>query len=183
MDFLTQSKIEASAWAREVLADDKAVILDSETTALWGEIVELAIIDVKGETLFDRLIKPIEPITEGAQGVHGISDADVSDALTFRAVYQEIKDLLESASRVIIYNAEYDVGRIAHSCQVWGLVAPNYMEECAMLGYARWYGDWSDYHGSFKWQRLDGEHRALGDCQATLKLIRKMAEWRPDSDA
>ena len=47
---------------------------------------------------------------------------------------------------------------------------------CAMLEYAKWVGDWDDYHCSFRWQKLQGgDHSSLGDCRATLDVIRKMA--------
>jgi DNA polymerase-3 subunit epsilon len=46
-----------------------------------------------------------------------------------------------------------------------------------MLKHAEWVGEWNDYHGSFRWQKLvGGDHSALGDCLATLETIRKMAE-------
>lgn len=49
--------------------------------------------------------------------------------------------------------------------------------ECAMKLYATWWGDWSEYHGNYKWQRLPGgDHSALGDCRATLALLRRIAE-------
>jgi hypothetical protein len=40
---------------------------------------------------------------------------------------------------------------------------------------AQWAGNWSYYHKNYKWQPLNGEHRALGDCLAVLKKIKK---WR-----
>jgi hypothetical protein len=47
--------------------------------------------------------------------------------------------------------------------------------ECAMHRYAEWFGDWSDYWGGWQWQRLNGGHRAAGDCTAVLMLLQKMA--------
>ena len=45
-----------------------------------------------------------------------------------------------------------------------------------MLNLAEWVGEWNDYRGSFRWQKLQGgDHSALGDCIATLETIRKMA--------
>jgi DNA polymerase-3 subunit epsilon len=58
----------------------------------------------------------------------------------------------------------------------WPLAWPFESIHCAMQRYAEWYGEWNDYFGSFRWQRLEGgDHSALGDCRATLELIRKMA--------
>lgn len=47
--------------------------------------------------------------------------------------------------------------------------------ECAMVEYAAWWGDWDDYHGSYTWQRLNGGHRALGDCLAVAERLVEMA--------
>jgi DNA polymerase-3 subunit epsilon len=45
-----------------------------------------------------------------------------------------------------------------------------------MLQYARFIGEWNSYYNSYKWQKLDGgDHTALGDCLATLEVIRVMA--------
>jgi DNA polymerase-3 subunit epsilon len=45
-----------------------------------------------------------------------------------------------------------------------------------MQWYSQWVGEWNDYHQDYKWQRLPGgDHSALGDCKATLEVIRRMA--------
>jgi hypothetical protein len=54
---------------------------------------------------------------------------------------------------------------------------------CAMEQYAAWCGDYSEYHGNFRWQRLNGGHRALGDCRATLDLIRGMANSKTTEES
>ncbi|NJL65352.1 MAG: hypothetical protein HC903_30705 [Methylacidiphilales bacterium] len=47
---------------------------------------------------------------------------------------------------------------------------------CAMHYYSQYVGEWNDYHGNYKWQKLPGgDHSALGDCHATLKIIKQMA--------
>jgi hypothetical protein len=54
--------------ARELLQPGAAVILDSETTDLPGQTVELAVIDAAtGTKLMDTLVKPTEPISDGAR--------------------------------------------------------------------------------------------------------------------
>lgn len=47
--------------------------------------------------------------------------------------------------------------------------------ECAMQQWAIWCGDYSEYHGNYKWQKLNGGHRALEDCRACLTLLHQMA--------
>lgn len=176
LSMLEEAKAEASEWARGVLADPAAVILDTETTGLEGEIVEISIITVEGKTLLDTLIKPKEPIPADAIAIHGIDNEAVKNAPTFTEIYPEIKRIVEAASRVVIYNASFDEGRLRSDC--WGndLDTLRFKSECAMHTYAAWYGDYSTYHGSFRWQRLTGGHRALGDCLACLERIKRMAD-------
>jgi DNA polymerase-3 subunit epsilon len=47
---------------------------------------------------------------------------------------------------------------------------------CAMQWYAQYVGEWHDYWGNYRWQRLPGgDHSALGDARATLSLLKRMA--------
>lgn len=175
---LKEAADSAVEWARSVLADPKAVILDTETTGLNGSIIEISIIHAQtGNVLLNTLINPERHILTEATKIHGITDEMVVTAPPFPVIYPEILRILTKA-RVIIYNAEFDTGRLWYDCQRYDLPQIEKLFgslECAMLQYARWYGDWSDYHKSFRWQRLNGGHRALGDCESTLNLIRAMA--------
>lgn len=179
--FLARAEQEAAEWARGVLADTGAVILDTETTGLeYGDvIIEVSVIDAAGNVLLDTLVQPLEAIPEAASNIHGITGETCQDAPAWADVAGRLRPLLESASRVIVYNAEYDERMIYQTCAAAGLDT-NWIGsvrfECAMMEYARWYGDWSEWFQSFKWQRLNGGHRALGDCQATLGLVKQMAK-------
>jgi hypothetical protein len=51
---------------------------------------------------------------------------------------------------------------------------------CLMTLYAAYVGDWSDYWESYRWQPLNGGHRALEDCQAALGVLREMAASQED---
>ncbi len=46
--------------------------------------------------------------------------------------------------------------------------------EDVMGPYSDWVGEWSEYHGNYRWQRLNGGHRALGDCLAVVDRIEEM---------
>lgn len=179
----------AIEWSKKVLIDESAIILDTETTGLdeTAEIIEIAIINVKGEKLFESLVKPHGPM--GATHIHGITAEDVASAPTWPEVLFEVWELCRNASRVIVYNAEYDRRIIQQTGQAWqlgflaweldpddyGKVDPPITWNCAMEWYAEWVNDWSSYHKSYKWQRLEGGHRALGDCLACLEYIKEMS--------
>lgn len=172
---------EAREWARATLAQ-KFVILDVETTDLWGEIISLAIISHEGKTLYNDLFCPLSPVSAEATAVHGITLKILHGRHTWADESAKIAAILEAAEVVIIYNADFDLGRIAHTSALHN--TPNPMPimaaECLMEQYAKFCGHWSEYHQSFKWQPLPaGDHTALGDCVAALALLRHMAAEEP----
>jgi hypothetical protein len=95
----------AVRWARAMLEPGVACILDTETTDLFGAIVEIVVIDVcTGATLLNTLVRADQPIQPGARAVHGISDADLVDAPVWADVLPEL--LAVTAGRqVLCYNA------------------------------------------------------------------------------
>ncbi len=180
----------ARAWARWMLYQPDLVILDTETTGLdgWSEAVSIAAVDREGNPLLNTRVKPTCSIPGEATDIHGIMNRDVADAPTFLDLYPQIKALFQR--QVVIYNASYDTGILHRCCAVWGLPPmPVEVSHCAMLAYAAYYGDWSDYFGSFKWQKLSvaagrygyeyRAHDALCDCLATLQVMRGMAGLLP----
>ncbi|MBN1993142.1 MAG: 3'-5' exonuclease [Anaerolineae bacterium] len=179
--FLAQYRREAILWAKTVLADEKAIILDTETTGLddQAEIVEIAVIDTAGRTLLDTPVKPKGRIPADASALHGLTAADVATAPIWAELDEQVHKILRGASRIVIYNAAYDTRLIRQTRKLYALPAvriPCQRYECAMQRYAEFCGQWSDRRQSFKWQRLDGGHRALGDCLATLNALKRMAE-------
>lgn len=165
---------EAMEWARDVLQDNRAIILDSETSDMHGEIIELAIIDLQGNPVMNQRIRPQGGVNEGATRIHGITVEHLANAPTFDIVYPVIKSIVENRN-VLIYNARYDIGRLLADCRRNNLPAFDISSDCVMEWYAQWYGEWNDYHGNYKWQPLNGDHSAMGDCIATLKLLHVMA--------
>lgn len=167
---------EASELARAMLQQDGVLILDTETTDLNGEIIELAIIDLKGREVYNQRFKPTETISEGAQAVHGISEADLINAPPFKDEILGITGMLLRAETVLIYNAAFDVGRLNYTCRLYGLEMARFKHTCLMLWYAQWVNDWSSYHQSYRWQPLNGGHSALDDCRAALACLHEMAQ-------
>jgi DNA polymerase-3 subunit epsilon len=178
---LAEYRSNAIIWAQEVLADESAVILDTETTGLksTAEIIEISIINTQGNLLLDTLVKPKGKIPIDAYEIHGIGSGTVKNASIWPEIDDQVNNIIKNASRVVIYNAGYDTRllrqtRRLYNLPPWNIPAHHY--QCAMKRYAEFYGDWRGHQRGFRWQPLQGgNHRALGDCLATLNVLKKMA--------
>lgn len=165
------------------------LVLDTETTGLHrGEICQIALIDHKGVVLLDSLVNPVNPIPMDAQRIHGITDDMVKDAPNWREIESLLYQML-AGRELVVYNATYDRKMMHQSREAWGLPKIEWTEVatwyCAMLAYAEFRGDWNDYHGNYRWQKLTiaasqmgvdivDAHAALGDCRLTLAVLNKM---------
>jgi hypothetical protein len=106
------------------------------------------------------------------------SASSLADSPPFWEVYP---DLLEAlwGRRVIVYNASYDRrvwDAVVRSLGARGALAGELPAwECAMRRYATYVGQPSK-RGGYRSQKLPGgDHSALGDALATLRLIEEMA--------
>jgi hypothetical protein len=184
---------DLAAWAAAALADPNVVILDTETTGLHDEarIVDIAVVAMDGRVLLDTLVNPGEPIPAEATRIHGITDEMVADAPTFGEILGALGRAV-GEQRVLIYNEPFDVGRLRHELALHFSYATDAAEavrlwftgstwQDAMVPYSDWYGDWSEWHGNYAWQPLNGGHRALGDCLAVIECLRAMTGTADDA--
>ncbi|MFG2463745.1 3'-5' exonuclease [Streptomyces sp. NPDC048523] len=161
--------------ARELLAPDAAVILDTETTDLPGQTVEVAVIDAAtGKKLMDTLVKPTEPISDGARWVHGITDEMVASARPFERILPRLRQVTKGKV-ICAYNADFDRGVVLGDVRRVGK-KPMHLEPwdswyCLMEAYKDWLG-------ASRWLRLGGRHRALGDCKSARKVLTRMSKGR-----
>lgn len=174
---MNHDKRDAIEQAKQIVNNpDNYVILDTETTGLYNcEIVQIGIIDLAGNTLLDTLVKPTCIISEGSTAIHGITAADVANALTFKPV-RDLIELMTRSKIVIIYNDTFDNEVLRHCCKVNHLNYLEYESICAMELYSNFVGEMHPYFNNYRWQKLPGgDHTAIGDCKATLSVIKSMA--------
>lgn len=158
-------------WAKNILRSD-AVIIDTETTGLdaTAQIIQICIIDMQGNVLFNSLLRPSCQIHATATATHGMTARHLSGAPTIVDVIEQIKESLGDS--VIIYNAAFDTRMLRQTLDAFKLDSTwlNQISfQCAMKMY-------SESLGTTKYQKLEGgDHSALGDCLATLNLLRRMA--------
>jgi DNA polymerase III epsilon subunit-like protein len=167
----------------------RPLYLDAETTGLGrdDEIVEIAILEHDGTPLIDTRLRPLKPIPPEATRVHGIGPLDVQHAPTWPEVQQAVCAALHGRA-LVIYNAAFDLRMLVQTARSHASPRPPAENAfCAMRLYAEWHGDWNDYHGNYRWQRLgdaaeqmglavpENLHAASADAALTRELLRAMA--------
>ena len=162
--------------------------LDTETTGLndTDQIIEIAIVDGKGEVLVDLRLKPSVAIHQRAEEVHGISLDDLADCPSWPDVEETIKSAL-MGKKVVIYNAAFDTRMMKQTAAAFGCDTTwidNLVTDCAMAGAVRRYGATNQY-GTISLANAVSRsgcgwhgkaHSALGDALTTLALVRKIAD-------
>lgn len=186
---------EIARHCKRLLKADNAVIMDTETTGLGlddiskppmarAQIIEIAVVTAKGETLLNQRIKPTVPVERMAYLVHGISNDNLALCPHIYEVYSDILWALKGR-RVICYNAPFDRRILTQSLELWNLEMPDSKWHCLCRAF-------KEYAGLKRFTKLgvartllgcDAQiatkaHTAIGDCQRTLELLQAMAEER-----
>lgn len=169
---------EAIQWARKILANPEAYyILDTETTGLQDpEIIELGVIDLAGNEIINQRFRPVAQVTDGAAEIHGLTNELLANEPPFYALIEELDSQVFDRT-ILIYNSSFDCRALEYTYDLYNSGLPTVKSDCVMGWYSQFVGEWNDYRGSYRWQRLPGgDHSAVGDCQATLDVLKYMAE-------
>jgi DNA polymerase III epsilon subunit-like protein len=163
------------------------LVLDTETTRTGSkaEIIEIAVIDARGNTLLHRKVDPAERITEDSRRVHKIADEEVQHEPSWPDIHEEVSAILRDR-RVLAYNAAFDARVLRQTAKRYGLEVPRIRWECVMKAYARLVGRIEPVNNTLKHHRLvhaaeregvrvEGAHDALSDCRTTLALIQAVS--------
>lgn len=185
-------KQAAKEWARDILYQGDWAIVDTETTGLYetAEICQIAVLTSDDADGWQEFAQPILPISREASNIHGITEKDIECERYFDEVFLDVLRKVKGKD-IIFFNADFDLRLIRQSLKARGIQIAFPTSDrrkgriftnggtihCAMLWYSQFVGEWNGYHGNYRWQKLPGgDHSALGDCKATLKVIQKMAE-------
>lgn len=161
------------------------VYLDFETTGLsptYDEIIQVSIIDNKDRVLMYKLCKPSKQNWDEAMDIHNITPKDVENELPFEAYINDISDILLRARTIVCYNCSFEIDFLNKYGVSYSYDSSyNKFQDC-MLMFAKIYGEYSEYFGDYKWQKLtkaakyygysfEGqEHNSLADVFA-LKFV------------
>lgn len=168
------------------------VIIDTETTGFGFDdvIVEISMIDMKGNVLFDSVINPMRDIPDEAIAIHGISNMEASFGLLWIEAIGKIRQLCHQRN-VVFYNKKYDKRLFDQTCKTFGCQTTDSWNSeflCAMESYADFKKTPDPKRNGYKWHKLSSAakqlgidvpenlHRALPDAQLTLEVIKKAHE-------
>ena len=169
------------------------IFLDTETTGvgLYDLVIEIGIVDLEGNVLFNSLINPGRPIPQDSSKVHGITDEMVAEAPSLKTAWSEIEDILHNRA-IGMYNAEFDYRLMKQSADNAGLPWSIQRDQafCVMNMFAAWYGEWNRRANNFRSQKLEfagkfcgidlpNNHHAVDDAKLTAALLKYLAEYEP----
>lgn len=165
------------------LIESNAIVIDTETTALDGVAIQIALVGLKnGDVIYKSYIHTDQEIDPRAQAVHGISLDDLQDAPSAERVAAELDSLLKGQI-LVAYNASFDAEICKNTfpnsdflnndwvCAMYDVAVP-------LTGSTNQYGSISLGNALRRLKlRWRGEaHDAAGDCLATADLINAVAQ-------
>ncbi len=143
-----------------------------------AEVIEIALIDTRGEVLLDTLVRPRQQrMNPYAERVHGINLAMLRDAPSWPEVFPQLCELADG--RILLaWNAPFDAGMLKQTSGVWAIEHPSWLFVCAMRLYAKRRGikprglhkvilDEALPHLLERYQ----SHRALADTRFVLEVL------------
>ena len=167
----------------------KTIVVDIETTGLNfcdDEILQISVINGFGDVLLNSYIKPVlHQEWLSAQHINHISPQMVANAPYLYELIPIVRGIFESAEKVILYNADFDLSFLAYQAGI--TVAEHQQIIDVMIAFSEIYGDYNEYYQDYTWQKLTtcaeyygyteyNAHDSLEDCKATLFCYRKMYE-------
>src|SRR5262249_44655168 len=136
-----------------------------------------------------RLIKCQRPsIPQKAKAKHHINELMLKEnGVYFPRLWDALMPKLEG-QEIIIYNADFDIRMLKQMVQRYNLQMPEFRTHCLMKYYSDYVGRASRNGNGYSAMSLDAAcyhfqiertnaHRALGDVQASLLLLRGLASY------
>ena len=175
---------------RKWLDRSDILIVDTETTGLGqrAEVLEVAVLDTTGAPRFEALSLPQGPIARAASNVHGLTRRTLKDAgaRKWPDVHSELVAAISGARILLAWNARFDAQMLEQTAKRHGLEFPNMTWHDLLESYrvlvqeaprkgrhtltavAR--RECTDLTG------VGDAHRAMGDCQLVLAVMRAVAK-------
>ena len=160
----------------------KEIVLDTETTGLsikdGHRIVEIGCIELENliptKNKFHCYVNPERKVSEKALEVHGYSDNFLSKQIKFAEIVEEFLEFIKD-KRIIIHNAEFDLGHLNNELDLLGKKKiNNEIVDTLVLARDKFPGSPSSLDALCKRFRIDNskrtKHTALIDCDLLAKV-------------
>lgn len=177
------------------------VIIDTETTGLCNgsEIIEIAIINMRGDVLLNTLVKPTRPIPPDVTNINNITNEMVANAPGWAEVFPVVIRII-SQHKWLAWNSGFDARMMIQSCRYAGILGRTSPYSVSTITtvihtshidakavYSQWYREFDEKHKNFKRQSLAtaaarhgvstaGAHRALADCLMILGVLNQVCQ-------
>ncbi len=164
------------------------VYLDTETTGLGNtdEIIEISVVGMDAQVLFDSLIKPKQPIPAASTAINHISMEMVADSPTFPEIWPALQEILRPCP-IGMYNAEFDTRMITQSMSNYGERIRQRLQAFDIMNiYSDFRATWDPRHNAMRRYRLEdagkylgipipNSHRSLEDTRLTRAVFHRIA--------
>ena len=172
---------------RRWAGDEDALVLDTETTGLHGQVWDVAALSLI--TPMPRVAFVCQPTGDWEPKARALHAARLDELLQapppdkFRRMLETALHTVPLHSQVLTYGADFDRAAILRTWPALRLPA----FDCVMRAYAPLAGKWSASRGEWKWVSLQAAcelegvpitaelHTGLGDAQLTVQLIQAVA--------
>ena len=157
------------------------VVWDLETTGLSkseDRIVQFGAVRYNADGSvqeFNFLINPEMPISEGATGIHGLTDSDVSEAQTFAELSQDLVSILQADFLVTYNGLRFDVPIFAAELTRVGVDPLPFLQrehlDVIHLVYRAYPRNLEHIFADLNDGETFDAHDAIGDCRATARIL------------
>ena len=160
----------------------KEVILDTETTGIsikeGHRLVEIGCVELDNliptQNKFHCYINPERKVSEKALEVHGYNDVFLASQKKFRDIGEQFLDFIKD-KRLIIHNAEFDLGHLNNELSLFGKKKiNNEIVDTLTLARDKFPGSPVSLDALCKRYRIDNskrtQHTALIDCDLLAKV-------------
>ena len=168
----------------------KEIVLDTETTGIsvkeGHRIVEIGCLELENliptKNKFHCYLNPERKVSEKAFKVHGYSDEFLSKQKKFNEVVEDFLDFI-NGKKLIIHNAEFDLGHLNHELDILGKVKiSNEIVDTLSLARDKFPGASISLDALCKRFRIDNskrvQHTALIDCELLAKVYINLTDQK-----
>lgn len=146
-------------------------IFDTEAVQRPDELIEIAIIDFQGKTVYNTLVRPTHLIDWRISALTGITNQMVEDQPTITQVMKDLQQITDNKT-LMSWGIDYDRTLLKKSSAATG-IALNCRFCCAQRIHMGLIEDINQIALSKAAGCPDQTHRALDDCHLVLDVIRK----------